>query len=297
MTSTAAARTIARKRGVWAVLALAPLLSGCLAAVAIPLVAGGGLAKMTSHRVRAATPAAESAAKPKRGTKRRGKQVSRPAAPLDKSVKTILTPLKELPPPDARGPAAPETPWASFFAYSLTSRPLDGQPTTLRSAVLKPNSSLELPERRACSTPYPAVVIDLDGVSVPFAPEKLAMAPAAVAEGLARLRQQGIVVLWISQLPASRAAEVARALKTAGLDPQGQDQLLLVRNGDDRKQVLRDNASDDVCIVAIAGDKRGDFDELFDYLRNPDAAAGLDTMIGQGWFLVPPLEGAPAGEK
>jgi hypothetical protein len=288
---------MARQRGALAVLALAPLLSGCLAAVAIPLVAGGGLARMTSHRVRAATPAAEPAAKPKRGAKRSGKEASRQATSLDKSAKAVLTPLKELPPPDALAGAGADNGWASFFTYALAQRPVDGEAKTLRSAVLKPNSSLELPERRACSTPYPAVVIDLDGMSAPFAPEKLATAPAGVAEGLARLRQQGIVVLWISQLPASRAADVARALKTAGLDPQGQDQLLLVRNGDDRKQVLRDNASDDVCIVAIAGDKRGDFDELFDYLRNPDAAVGLDTMMGQGWFLVPPIEGSEEGGK
>jgi hypothetical protein len=293
MTMTALASAIARKRGAWMALALAPLLSGCLAAVAIPLVAGGGLAKMTSHRVRAATPAAES----ERGAARHRKNTSRQRVPRDEQPQAVLTQLKELPPPDAPAAAAADSGWASFFAYALAQRPVDDQAKTLRSAILKPNSSIELPERRACSTPYPAVVIDLDGVSAPFAPDKLTAAPAGVAEGLARLRAQGIVVLWISQLPASRAGDVARALKAAGLDPQAQDQLLMIRSSDDRKQVLRDNASDDVCIVAIAGDKRGDFDELFDYLRSPDAAAGLDSMIGQGWFLVPPLEGTPAGEK
>ncbi|MBO0750424.1 MAG: hypothetical protein J2O44_08355, partial [Porphyrobacter sp.] len=99
----------------------------------------------------------------------------------------------------------------------------------------------------------------------------------------------GVVVLWISRLPAARAADVARALRTSGLDPQGQDQLLLIRNGDDRKQVLRQDAEKDVCIVAIAGDERGDFDELFDYLRNPEGAAGLYPLMGHGWFLVPSL--------
>jgi hypothetical protein len=141
----------------------------------------------------------------------------------------------------------------------------------------------------------PAVVIDLDEGADTFVPGRLAPAPVEVAAGLARLRQASVVVLWISRLPASRAADVARALRTAGFDPRGQDQLLLVRNADDRKQTLREDASQDVCVIAIAGDQRGDFDELYDYLRNPDGAFALDSMIGQVWFLIPSLAGAPAG--
>ena len=117
-------------------------------------------------------------------------------------------------------------------------------------------------------------------------------APAGVAAGLAHLRDAGVVVLWISKLPAARAADAARALRNSGLDPRRQDQLLLLRRAQDRKQLLREDASDDVCIVAIAGDRRSDFDELFDYLRNPGSAAGLDAMLGNGWFLVPTLDGA-----
>jgi hypothetical protein len=52
--------------------------------------------------------------------------------------------------------------------------------------------------------------------------------------------------------------------------------------------VLRQQASEDVCIVAIAGDERSDFDELYDYLRDPNGAPALEEMIGSGWFIVPP---------
>jgi hypothetical protein len=135
-------------------------------------------------------------------------------------------------------------------------------------------------------------VIDLDDGADAFAPERLAPAPPALAEGLARLRQGGTVVLWISRLPAARAADVAEALRHSGLDPQGLDQLLLVRKRDDRKQLLRQDASKDVCIVAVAGDQRGDFDELFDFLRNPGSAVGLYPMMSEGWFLVPSLSGS-----
>jgi hypothetical protein len=45
---------VSRNRA-WLALALLPLLSGCLAAVALPLVAGGSMMAVTKHRVRAAT--------------------------------------------------------------------------------------------------------------------------------------------------------------------------------------------------------------------------------------------------
>jgi hypothetical protein len=112
---------------------------------------------------------------------------------------------------------------------------------------------------------------------------------------VARLREAGIVVLWVSQAHANQVREVADALVLSGLDPSGRDPLLLVRNEDDRKQTLRQEANLDVCVIAVAGDRRGDFDELFDYLRDPAAAVGLEVMMGAGWFIAPaPFAAAPA---
>jgi hypothetical protein len=263
-------RQAKRRRGAWAALALVPLLSGCLGAVALPLLAGGTLMVRDRQRVRAATqvPAGSSAA---------------PAA-----SSAVLTSLTELPPPSGTPEAAADDRWRQFFAYvEPLAQPESGARPA--SALLVQPPDITTPKRTACSALVPAVVIDLDEGSEAFAPERLARAPAEVAAGLARLRQASVVVLWISRLPASRAADVARALRTAGFDPQGRDQLLLIRNGDDRKQALRQDASEDVCVVAVAGDQRSDFDELYDYLRNPETAFALDSMIGQGWFLVPSL--------
>jgi len=52
------------------------------------------------------------------------------------------------------------------------------------------------------------------------------------------------------------------------------------------------------CIVDIAGDERADFDERFKYLRNPEAGAGLEPVIGDGWFLITSLfaEAVSAGQ-
>ncbi len=56
----------------------------------------------------------------------------------------------------------------------------------------------------------------------------------------------------------------------------------------DRKQTRRDDLAKVSCVIAIAGDSRSDFNELFEYLVNPEAALALELLIGQGWFLIPP---------
>ncbi len=275
---------MAGRIGGWAALALLPLLSGCLAAVALPLLAGGSLTALTRQRVRAATPVP-------------GQPTSREDAALA-GAKPVLTPLTALPPPDTASAEGGDASWPRFFAYAEAHlAPKAGESQAVQSALLVQPPSLENATRLKCSAPVPSVVIDLDDGAQTFAPDRLAQAPATVAQGLARLRQAGVVVLWTSDLPASRAAEVARALRTAGFDPQGQDQLLLRRTGDDRKQQLRQDAEADVCVIAIAGDRRGDFDELFDYLRDPDSAVWLDPLIGDGWFIVPSLSTPSSTER
>ena len=64
---------------------------------------------------------------------------------------------------------------------------------------------------------------------------------------------------------------------------------MLMRDLDERKQTRRDELASEMCPVALLGDERADFDELFLYLKRPEAAIALEPMIGQGWFLASPL--------
>ncbi|MXP40769.1 hypothetical protein GRI75_03795 [Altererythrobacter soli] len=278
---------LSERRRAWLALGLLPLLSGCLGAVALPLLAGGAFMVRDKHRVRAATEVPSPDPKVTLETE----QAREAVGGIEPGTGVEITSLRELPPPSGAVAAAPVSErWEQFFAYTASkAQPAAGEASRLQSALLQSPPSIDAPVRRECPAQFPAVVIDLDDRSTPFAPERLSAAPAGTAEGLARLRAAGITVLWISRLPAGRAGDVARALRASGLDPQGQDQLLLLRSGEDRKQVLRQEANLDVCVVAIAGDERSDFDELFDYLRDPDGAVGLYPMMGDGWFLVPSL--------
>lgn len=279
------------KRWAWLALMLLPLLTSCIGAVALPLLAGGTLTALKRNHVRAATQVPGTAAAPAKS-----KHAERPDDAALSSSKALLSDLHELPPPSGVPSVVANDPWQRFVAYTLTqTQPTSPGEPARQAALLIANPPLDVAKRRDCTAPVPAVIIDLDSGQSPFDPSQLSTAPAALVEGLSRLRQAGIVVLWISQLPATQASGVAQALRTSGLDPQRQDQLLLLRSSRDRKQLLREDANDDVCVVAIAGDKPGDFDELFDYLRNPDAAFGLQTMIGAGWFLTPPLTNPATG--
>lgn len=262
-----------------AVLALLPTLNGCVAlAVAVPVAAAAGMIGK-GVQVRAATPVPE----------RQGDAALASTRPNSVAGAT-LTGLTELPPPS--GIVRAGDPWQPFVAYAL-GRAADR--TRTDSALLEPGAAAGLAERRLpCPEKQPAVIVDLDSGPAAFSPTGAGLPSPGLAEGLARLREAGVVVLWLSQADANQVREVADALLFSGLDPTGRDPLLLIRNDDDRKQTLRQEANLDVCVIAIAGDRRADFDELFDYLRDPGRALGLEGMIGSGWFIAPvPFAPAP----
>jgi len=64
----------------------------------------------------------------------------------------------------------------------------------------------------------------------------------------------------------------------------------------DRKQTRRDDLANVSCVIAIAGDSRTDFNELFEYLVKPEAALALELLIGQGWFLIPQALTQPSSQ-
>ncbi len=150
--------------------------------------------------------------------------------------------------------------------------------------VIDPTAPLSAPHRAQCGGLAPAVMIDLDpGLSV-FDPASPAASPG-LSEALAALRAAGITVLWTSALPIEKAEIVHSALARTQLDPMRTDRLLLLNGAGDRKQARRNSAARNWCVIAMAGDRRGDFDEAFDYLRDPDAVIPADSLFGDGWFL------------
>ena len=273
-----------------AALIMVSLLGGCVAALAVPAMTAVGVftqKKRTREQVVASLPAANTAvmaALP---------DVSAPAA----SASANLTGLTELPPPSG-GLSPAQAPWRDFATYALGRAAGLEKGGAAVSALLTPESVTTFRTRtRPCAQREPAVVIDLDPRDAVFAPNAARPVSPEIAAAVAQLREAGVIVLWVSQASANQVAGVAAALEASRLDPTGRDPILVVRNQDERKQVLREEANETVCVVAMAGDERSDFDELFDYLRDRRLESAHDAQLGAGWFLVPPLFETSATEQ
>lgn len=274
-----------RRRNLVALAAL-PLLSGCIAFAALPVLAGGAMFAGGNVKIRSATkrPKQPSMLAPPAPARLAGERTAGMAVAAGSGV--VLTSLTALPPPDSVRDAA--DPWKRFAAYAADRAARFADGPAGQSVLLHKGTQLELPRMQDCTAKVPAVVIDLDTGTDAFAPRQGLSPPPGLGDGLARIRAAGAAVLWVTALPAARVGEVAEALRQSGLDPAGSDPLLLARSPGDRKQVLREEANKDVCVIAIAGDRKGDFDELFDYLRDPRSGDSLDYLLGSGWFIVPP---------
>ncbi|MFM2371289.1 MAG: hypothetical protein RIS85_1011 [Pseudomonadota bacterium] len=275
-----------------AVLALvAAQLGGCVAAALVPLAAGGTLVKKTADGSKTA-------------------RVVKPVVVVGTATATAAEPVAELAPvmqadvaqaaadPAAEAPASP-TP-------ALSADPLDGygamaefvlaQAETAkpgkarRSALLDQRSLTALPRMLSCGDQRGALVIDLDPGDKAFDLNDPPSPAPGLAERLRAIRGTGTAVVWIASLPESRSKELATVLQATGLDPLGIDPFLLMRPRETRKQQVLNRAAEDWCVLAIAGDRKADFDEVFDYLRNPDGpvALALEQHLGAGWFVVPP---------
>ena len=75
-------------------------------------------------------------------------------------------------------------------------------------------------------------------------------------------------------------------LAKAGVTPDAADRILEAHGDDERKQVMRQEAAAEFCVVAVAGARRGDMDELYDFIRSDTDAFKLEPRWGAGWFLV-----------
>lgn len=186
-------------------------------------------------------------------------------------------------PEDVFGQPVNGTGYGALASYAL--RTLGGG-LPLPSAMLADPTSLQ-PIRRDCQDNAPTLVIDLDpaGSVVPIA------GPVAVNTELARiladLRARNVQIAWITDRGPIDARAVRDRLVASGLDPASQDALYVERYPGETKQSRRTALAQTRCVIALAGDERSDFDDLYKFLRNINDARGLEMMLGNGWFLIP----------
>lgn len=195
--------------------------------------------------------------------------------------------------PVAPAPSAPPRPeqtgFAQFVRYGRGVAAVSAGTSGPLSAMLADPIALDGQRKRCSAGEQPVALIDLDPPGGLFAPPADPDRDVGRALGLAVLREAGVQIAWLSDLPVAEIGRVRTALEMAGLDPRGEDIVSLRRDPEDRKQARKENLATSSCIIAIAGDEKPDFDERLGYLKNPEAGEALETAIGDGWFLIEPV--------
>jgi hypothetical protein len=280
---------VRRLRAILVPMAAAIMLQGCVAAV-LPIVAAGAIGKRQLDQGKKRARAAEEAMK-----------VEGKPAPLPPIVKVL-----DLPPtPDDAPPASTEitamtaterlaqsnisNAYLPFARHALEQVARRTRGENVRSAVLIDKVSLTSPVAMACGVKPLAAIIDLD-----IAPETPAEMDVEPQKGfgplLEVLRESGLKLAWISGVSEGEAAPSLEILRKGEAPVLDERDLLFFGHPKFRKQEQRWMLSRDYCVVAIAGDRKSDFDELYEYLRDPDYAIRLDAFINRGWFLtLPPV--------
>ena len=262
-------------------------LSGCVA-VAIPVIAGSAMAgSRIDGEGGGAAPAPVTPAPPSPTPV----VIVNPAPPpVAVALPAALPPPSVVAPAVAPAPAAPERPgFAQFVRYGAAAASAGSSGKAPLSAMLKDPIAIDGQRRQCAVGEQPVALIDLDPKGGVFSPPTNPAQQPSLALGLAVLREAGVVIAWLSDLSVNESGGLRTALEQSGLDPRGEDIISLRRDGDDRKQQRKDNLAGITCIIAIAGDERVDFDERYKYLRNPEAGAELEPLIGDGWFLIEPV--------
>lgn len=272
--------------------ALAPTLSGCVAAL-IPIVAMGTVTATGSR------------SEIRRERERRfAERLAQEAAEEASRIEAGLADLSAPTPAEAGVTASPglaaiEAMGGSSrygeltrFALDRLARRTGGE--ALTSVVTIDGFDIARPAFVPCGALPPAVVIDMDDAAAGLDPllaanqsaERLRAEPGLAAE-LARLRAAGIAVLWLSDQGFEVDQAVYANLQASGLDAAGRDPLYAQMVPDDRKQGRRQEIASRYCVLAIAGDRRADAEEAYDYLVRPELAAPLESLWGNGWFILP----------
>jgi hypothetical protein len=257
-------------------------LQGCVAAV-LPVIAAGGLAKrqidVGKKRAREAEAEMNNA-----------EQVPPPPPPI---VEVLDQPPAL--PAETSGMTAIErlekssirSLYLPFARHALeqAARRRQGEPP--RSVVLVDKVSLANPVAIPCGDKPMVAIIDVD--IAPSTPSEIEIEPQkGFGPLLQTIREADIRIAWISDMSEAQAGPNLEVLRKGDEPALSDKDIMLFGHPRFRKQEQRWQLARDNCVVAIAGDRKGDFDELYDYLRDPDYAIRLDAFINRGWFLLPP---------
>lgn len=174
-----------------------------------------------------------------------------------------------------------------FARYAVGQAEKRSRGGTVRSAVLVEHVSLTQPQAVSCDAKPMAAIIDLD--VAPGTPAEMDIERQnGFAVLLDTMRESGIRIAWLAEADEQRLKPIIDLLREGEAPVLRDTDLMLVGlPGNYRKQERRWSLAQNYCVIAIAGDRKSDFDELYDYLRDQSYAIRLEAFIGRGWFELP----------
>ena len=282
-----------------AILCLAGLCSGCVAA-AIPVVASSAIMKKRADQRRARgtpTPAPQAPVTNVRDEQGRTWTVvqgssqlpSQPLAPSPPARRDQVPAGMQYLYGSAEGAAASLQAYAGLSRH-IAQRVDASRRDTLRQAVLSDGASLNQPHFDPCGKKPLAVVFDIDETALlnlgyeadearrgtgydearwlrweQTGAEKVVAVPGAF-NAVKAARALGVTVIFNSNRSKDNAAATAAALDHAGLGPVKHGTTLWLK-GDDGGGSEKDNRrwaiASGYCVIALVGDQLGDFSDLF----------------------------------
>jgi hypothetical protein len=263
---------------------LACALQACVAA-ALPAIAAGGLAKRQIDQGRKRAHAERAPEKkpvklvPSTPAITGIPSTSAEPSPIDSN--RPLTTAERLEKPDIRNIYLP------FARYAIEQAARRSRGEIVKSAVLVPKVSLTNPAVVPCEDKPLAAIIDLS--YAPETPTELTIEEqTGFGSLLATMRESGIAIAWIGEAGDQQVSPQIDILRKGNVPALLDQDMQLFASRRFRKQELRWQLARKYCVVALAGDSKSDFDELYDYLRDPDYAIRLEVFTNRGWFLLPP---------
>jgi hypothetical protein len=276
----------------WPILGLtlaALVLQGCVALV-LPVAAAGVIGKKEVDKARARARAAEASFDP---TIVPPQVIVGNAPPEALAAVPVIAPADEAETPGTLSPldrlalSDINNAYMPLARHALGEAAKRSRGEVARGAVLVESVSLSQPQTIDCSAKPMAVILDLD--IAPGTPAEMEIQRQnGFAALLETLRESGIRIAWLAEANEDRLKPVLDLLREGDEPVMREADLMLVGlPGKLRKQERRWQMARDYCVVAIAGDRRSDFDELYDYLRDQAYAIRLELFMGKGWFELP----------
>ncbi len=275
------------------------MLSGCIAAAAIPLGAAGLIGREQISRtddrpdLSVAPPERRIAAIPRLEGMRSAGVAPRPPSLPDVRVAEVV-PTAAPPPapavvPIARRSLAAKGSYGDSYdgltRYLFARSQARERGAAVQSVVLFPNTQVAHPDFTVCADMPLAMIVDLGKADA----QAIARSDPGLVEAVTTARLAEVAVHFTSERSSGDAMLLASALDGAGLGPvkRGKDLWMAGDRTSTGKDSLRWKIASNHCVIALVGGRAGDFTQIYDDPATASGSPALDAMRGNGWFLFP----------